>query len=167
MNIKTLLNVQHIPKAVSDISGTLNFFHTRDFVNSGTVENPPFQDSADLTTLEVQATTLDNFFGDDKQVDFLKIDIQGDDIKALRGAKDLIRRSKKIKVLVEWAPTWMGNAGYDAEDLPRCLSDLGLDDMIVLDDWLEKEIEIDEFLQIIADDKTGKRFANIFARKKI
>ncbi len=96
----------------------------------------------------------------------LKIDIQGDDIKALMGARKLIQRSNDIKVLVEWAPTWMGNAGYGADDLPRCLNELGLEDIRVSDDWLEKEVGIEKFRHVLATDGSGKRFANIFAQRK-
>ena len=164
-NIKRLENIEHISMAVSDISGSINFFHTSDFVNSGTVQDPPFQDRENVHRMEVKATTLDDFFDKGEQIDFLKIDIQGDDIKALMGAKKLSQRSNDIKVLVEWAPTWMGNAGYEADDLPRCLNELGLEDIRFLDDWLEEDVGIEEFRHVLATDASGKRFANIFAQK--
>lgn len=166
MNLANCQNVEIIPKAVSDTSGVIKFFHTPDFVNSGSVANPPFQEAAHVDEFNVAAVTIDEQLPEDCQVDFLKIDIQGDDIKALKGARKVIERSPNIQVLVEWAPTWMINAGFRMEELPELLIDLGLTELTVIDDWLKQEWEVDEFIDIWKHDTTGKRYCNLLASKR-
>lgn len=165
LNTTTMTNVDIIQKAVAEASGEVSFFHTKDFVNSGTVENPPFQNDADVEELTVDAVSLDDYFTDLPEAHFLKVDIQGDDIKALKGARELIRRSGDIKVLVEWAPAWMKNAGYEILDLPDTLRDLGLTKITLLDDWRSEEMPLDQFLEEVEQDTKGSRFVNVFACK--
>jgi hypothetical protein len=106
---------------------------------------------------------LDDYLKNLKEINFLKIDVQGDDIKTLLGAKKIIKRSKNIKILIEWAPAWMKSAGYTALDLPKALIRLGFKKLIVLDDWQNKKIEVKDFQKIIKKDTQKKRHVNLFA----
>jgi FkbM family methyltransferase len=165
LNTKEFKNTEIVPLAVSDKSDVINFYHTNDFINSGTVPNPPFQLENNVEKIVVQATSLDEYLDAVSCVDFIKIDVQGDDIKALLGAEKLIKRSPNIKVLVEWAPHWMENAGYNMTALPDTLRSLGFKNLVVLDDWLVKETSIEDFVAEIAETGNIKRFCNIFAQK--
>lgn len=56
--------------------------------------------SEEAQDLEVKALTLDNCISDDK-VTFIKMDIEGSELKALQGAKETIRRDKpKLAICV-------------------------------------------------------------------
>jgi FkbM family methyltransferase len=164
-NTKNLKNTEIVPLAVSDKSGVINFYHTNDFVNSGTVPNPPFQSPDEIENIVVDATSLDEYLQAQRYVDFIKIDVQGDDIKALLGAEKIIKRSPDIKVLVEWAPHWMENAGYHLTALPEILQSLGFKKLVALDDWRGRKISVESFMAEIAETDNIRRFCNIFAQK--
>ena len=65
-------NVFILDKAVSDASGEIRFFHTDDYVNSGSVANPPFKEANEVAEISVQAIALDEYFPDDFEVSFFK-----------------------------------------------------------------------------------------------
>ena len=165
LNTHAYGNILVIDKAVSDRSGHLPFFHTPDYVNSGTVANPPFQAADEIVKINVKAIRLDDFFPSDFEINFLKVDIQGDDLRAINGAKSLIERSPGLKILVEWAPTWMENAGYKIDDLPTALQDLGFNKLSVVDDYLQRLYGVLQFVEIFEKDPSGKRFCNLLAEK--
>jgi FkbM family methyltransferase len=53
--------------------------------------------SNDIGTIEVQADTIDNMAAG-RRIDFLKIDVQGAELHALRGATDVLSRVPKVVV---------------------------------------------------------------------
>jgi hypothetical protein len=53
---------------------------------------------SDITSIDTLA--LDDFFNEFNPVDFLKIDVDGAELKLLNGAKDLIKNSKKLKIAI-------------------------------------------------------------------
>lgn len=167
-NVAGLKNVSIAPLAVSTKSGQIDFYHTDDYVNSGSVENPPFIDSGRVTKISVLSKSLDEILMDDydlSEIQFLKIDVQGDDVDVLLSCEDVLSKSNDVKILVEWAPTWMMNAGRDPMDLPITLIKLGFKHMFCVDDWLKRELSIEEFYADYENDHSGKRFCNIVAAK--
>jgi FkbM family methyltransferase len=167
-NIKNLLNVNVIPRAVSNRTELVNFFHTTDFVNSSTNKNIPFKEKSEIIPIpNIEATTLDEYFDNNEEVNFIKIDIQGDDIKALIGARNLIKRSSDITLLVEWAPYWMLSAGYNILDLPNTLNDLGFKSLTVIDDYNKKISTPYEFVSEVKRTNNIRRFCNLFAEVKM
>jgi FkbM family methyltransferase len=82
-------NIQVIEKAISDQKGRVHFFcspgsgawgsliHCSWFSNNG---------------IEVQVDTLDGLFGSLKQIDLIKIDTEGNELKVLLGAHGLLER---------------------------------------------------------------------------
>lgn len=165
LNTKANDNISVVDMAVSDASGEIRFFHTDDYVNSGSVPSPPFKQPNEVEEITVQAVSLDEHFPDDFEINFLKIDIQGDDLKAIEGARGIIRRSQSIKILVEWAPTWMKNAGIETEELTNLLTELGFDKLTVIDDFLCEAYSVEKFVAIAKQDTSGKRFCNLLAEK--
>jgi FkbM family methyltransferase len=163
-NVAELENVTIVPLAVSTKSGQIDFYHTDDYVNSGSVENPPFIDSSRVTKVSVPSKSLDRILVDDfslSEIQFLKIDVQGDDVEVLLSCEDVLSKSNDVKILVEWAPTWMINAGRDPMDLPTTLVKLGFKNVCCIDDWLKRETSIEEFYVDYKEDGSGKRFCNI------
>ena len=165
LNTEQRHNVSILDKAVSNASGEIRFFHADDYLNSGSVANPPFKEANEVAEISVQAISFDEYFPNDFEINFLKIDIQGDDLKALEGARQIIQRSPSIKILFEWAPTWMKNASIQAEELPNLLKRLGFDKLTVLGDFLGETYSVGKFLEISRQDISGKRFCNLLAEK--
>ena len=166
-NTKDYANVKVHPVAVGNSDSKASFFHSADYVNSGFAPDP-FKDPLTLEQIEVRVQRLDSLLATDTgspSVDFLKVDVQGDDVDVLMGAKKIIERNQTIKVLVEWAPAWMHNSGFDYLDLPNTLIDLGLKNIVAIDDWTNSTMTVSEFEAEIRSDNTGKRFCNLLAQK--
>lgn len=72
---------------------------------------------------KVRAVKLDEFLCE-SVVDVIKLDIEGHEVHALRGMRDLIRRSRPV-IFSELAPMNLRNAGQSAEELLAYFVDLG------------------------------------------
>ena len=49
----------------------------------------------------------------DGRVDFMKIDVEGCEPLAFRGAKELIASNRQLKIVMEWSPGQIRSAGFD------------------------------------------------------
>lgn len=159
-------NVRIIESAAGNRSGVTQFYMTEDFVNSG-VAPSPFIDKADQVSVPID--TLDNLLGRepgfDGRVDFVKCDVQGDEVAVLEGLKDTIARNDGLTLIVEWAPAWMRNAGFDPEGFPDFLRGLGFSSIVVIDDYLKTQMSLEEMEREFQRDTSGKRFCNVLASK--
>jgi FkbM family methyltransferase len=59
-------------------------------------------------------------------VDILKIDVEGHELSVFKGAERVIAESPDIKIVMEWSPKQMKEAGVSAEDLAVTLTRLDL-----------------------------------------
>jgi len=114
-NVKTnhYENITPIKKALSDKVGKMKLF-TEKFNLGG----PSFCESNVLEkedTIEVETTTLDEFFKD-MQVDLIKMDVQGAEGFIFKGAKSLLQRNH-LKIIIEFWPFGLINLKTDPEKL--------------------------------------------------
>ena len=95
--------VQAIPKGVSNQERTVRLFVPLE--KSGEAGFYP-QEATDNTCIEVETLTLDGFFADEDwpKIDLVKIDVEGAEIEVLEGMRELVRRSKDLKLIVEFNP---------------------------------------------------------------
>jgi methyltransferase, FkbM family len=163
-NVGSWPNVHIIASAAGDRRGETEFHTTEDFVNSG-VAPSPFQ--APARKVRVPIDTLDNLLaraeGFEGRVDFVKCDVQGDEMAVLSGLRETIRTNPQLKLVVEWAPAWMKSAGYSATGFPDFLREMGFDQMVVVDDYLKTRMSVEEMEEEFRRDQTGKRFCNLLA----
>lgn len=82
-------NVTAINKAVSDFEGTAEFF-----VDDKRLSNSSFQNLVDGPAIEVPVTTLDASGIDN--VGFLKIDVEGVELRVLKGGEQMIDRDRPV-----------------------------------------------------------------------
>jgi FkbM family methyltransferase len=75
---------------------------------------------------KVEVVTLDSAIGDSIQIDLLKIDVEGHEAGVLLGAKQLIKRSKNIHIVMEWSQIQMQQAGISSETMSNIFDELGL-----------------------------------------
>ncbi|HET9825616.1 MAG TPA: FkbM family methyltransferase [Chitinophagaceae bacterium] len=52
--------------------------------------------------VKVSARTMDSYFPNGAKVDFLKIDVEGAEIKVLKGAEQTINNNPNIRIILEW-----------------------------------------------------------------
>ena len=120
-NTKTLHNVIVEKKAVSDKTGKINLFISKDL----NVDHHSYDIGEGRVCEEVDAIALDDYFLDDIKIDFIKIDIQGYEATAMKGMSKIMRQSGKMVVFGELWPYGLQKAGSNAEEYLQFLKSRG------------------------------------------
>lgn len=97
-----------------------------------------------IRKVNVHAMPLDLLHKDNQQIDFIKIDVEGAELYVLQGAKEIIRKSENIKVLVEWSPGQMHQVGYEPLELLEFINELGFQSIKVVEE--NSAIRTNEYL---------------------
>ncbi|MDQ3200263.1 MAG: FkbM family methyltransferase, partial [Verrucomicrobiota bacterium] len=79
----------------------------------------------DRRTVSIETTRLDDYVADKGRVDLLKLDIQGYELHALRGAQRVLADNPAIKILFEFWPYGLAQAGTRSEELVSYLQEQG------------------------------------------
>lgn len=74
-------------------------------------------------TVSIKVVSLDDYFKPGARVDFIKLDIQGYEFHALRGAARVLKDNPAIKILLEFWPCGLREAGSSARHLLEWLDD--------------------------------------------
>jgi len=130
---RKLPNVHLWPTVVGERSGetmlyvsdNLNVDH-RAYVTEG---NP-------RRALQVRMVALDDYFKPGERVDLLKLDIQGYELHALKGAKRIVNENREIKLLLEFWPYGLKQAGANWAELIEMLEGCAMNIMFVRPDGL-------------------------------
>ncbi len=69
---------------------------------------------------------LDDYFKSGQRVDLIKMDFQGFEFHALRGAKRVLEENPDIRLLLEFWPLALKQAGADANDFIAALREKGM-----------------------------------------
>ena len=95
--LNNLANVQVHNFAITDKKGTVSLY--TDQTHSG--KDSIISNSADQTqdSLTVPATTLDDLLGDKyPEINWMKIDVEGAELRVLKGASNTLKRTRKILI---------------------------------------------------------------------
>ena len=116
-----LRRIEVVPKAVSDRATTVYYPARREDPGlQMTDAPPPEQDVA-----ACDAVTLDDFFRERRPVpDFMKIDVEGAEMKVLRGGENLLREHLPT-LFLEIHPQKLLRIGSSAEEVHDLLRDIG------------------------------------------
>ena len=121
-SVKKLYNTVIEKKAVSDKTGKINFYISKDL----NVDHQSYDIGEDREYEEVDAISLDDYFFDNAKIDFIKIDIQGYEPIALKGMSKIMRQPGRIIVFGELWPYGLQKAGSSAEEYLQFLKSHGL-----------------------------------------
>lgn len=112
---KKFADVEIIEAATSDEPGTAMFHYNLDAPGFSSLDCPSDSEAA-TTSYEVELVRLDDVLGD-RRVDFLKIDVEGNELPSLRGGDSMLTRDRP-KILFECVPdTQLERFGYTRSDL--------------------------------------------------
>jgi len=86
--------------------------------------------------IQVEIVALDDYFKPGERVDLLKLDIQGYELHALRGATRILSENREIKLLLEFWPYGLKQAGLDWNELIEMIEGFAMKIMFVQADGL-------------------------------
>ncbi len=108
-----LQNVIPVQKAVSNRTGGMKLYLS----DRNKAGHRIYESGEARPALEIEAVRLDDFFRDCKDpVDFVKMDIEGAEDRALEGMLELLSKNPKLKLTTEFWPPALAAAGTNPED---------------------------------------------------
>ncbi len=118
-------NVEVFQKALSDRVTTAEFLTAGVLVHEGSSAGAMVEIGAGQKIV-VETETLDNFFKTTGgSVDFLKMDIEGSELLALRGASLMLENNPKLKLVLEFNPRLLKVGGTDPAQFLSFLTERG------------------------------------------
>jgi FkbM family methyltransferase len=107
-------DVQIVQGAVGERPGEITFY--RDLTSSGCSGMNVQSDARQIEAIKVRCDTLDNLVPADRQIRFMKVDVEGAEVMAFRGARQLIARCRPV-ILFECTPDGLKGANQTAADV--------------------------------------------------
>ena len=114
-NVQSKTNVKIVNKAVSDKTGPIKIYLSKMLnVDHRTY---PVDDYADV--IEINAITIDDYLDlmNSPVVDFIKMDIQGFEMSALKGMEKTLANNPDLKIITELWPYGLQKAGSSAIEI--------------------------------------------------
>lgn len=169
-NTKHLKNIKIYQTAISDHTGTIDFYHCEEKAGChSTLPNQPLDFK--MRKIRVQAETLDSFLTRENvgQVDVIKMDIEGGEPKAVDGMKDTLSQDKNIALVMEFAPAWIKKT-VNPLDFLKKIASYGFDIFAILPNKLEKidsesEGDYEKFIPESRDGTAYNQFINLYCKK--
>ena len=118
--------------------------------------------------VQVELTNLDNYFDSDMidKINFIKIDVEGLEFSVLKGMKNILKNSKKIKILFEFMPENTMEVGFTPIELLNYLTSNNFK-LYCMDDKTKKLLYVSNNEEIVklcsTTDNTISR--NLFCEK--
>jgi FkbM family methyltransferase len=108
ISINEYQNVKVIEKAISNSPGQARFY-----INKRAHERSSLIPARKSEIITVDTITIDNFFSPSyPKVDWIKVDVEGNEAKALAGMSEILKRNNEIKLIIEFIPK---NRGFNAD----------------------------------------------------
>jgi len=114
-------NIKVIEKAVSDQKAKMPFFCSPNSGAWGSLTNFSYFPGE---SINVEVDTLDYLFGDLQQLDFLKVDTEGNELKVFLGARQVLSRHRP-HICFEVNLTFWAHNNRSVDEMFNCLYDLG------------------------------------------
>jgi FkbM family methyltransferase len=139
--------------AVSDQAGKLTLY--RRLTRSGNTSigrvsdeftqylGEPEQEAFSVDSVPIDAL-LDRLGG---RLDMMKIDVEGAEPLAFRGAQRTVAANPRLKIVMEWSPGQIQHAGFDVREFLTALASMGLQAATIHDRGALRPIPIMDLLQ--------------------
>ena len=130
---RKLSNVFVCPAAVGERSGE-TMLYVSDELN---VDHRAYATEGNARrAVQVGMVALDDYFKPGERVDLLKLDVQGYELHALQGARRIVNENREIKLLLEFWPYGLKQAGGNWRELIEMLEGFAMNVMFVRADSL-------------------------------
>lgn len=154
-------NVVLVNKAVGETSEDLKLYLSD--VNAG--DHRTYDSDGGRRTITIPCTSMDDYFrGRESRVDFIKMDIQGFECRALRGMQETLGQSEKVRLTAEFWPHGLVRAGDSPEELIRLLELNGFK-LYDIDENTGSIGPVDVARLLASHDPDTKSFTNLFCVK--
>ncbi len=122
-NCGQISNVKLVNLAVSDKTGPIKIYLSK--LLNVDHRTYPIDDAEQI--FEINATTIDDYLASNniKRIDFIKMDIQGFEMSALKGMEKTLRNNPEVKIITELWPFGLEKAGSSASEVFDFLHSLG------------------------------------------
>lgn len=134
-------NVTLYNKAVADQDGQAKFL----LCTTGDSDNRLMDNSGEQREeIDIEVVRLDTLFGPNR-VDFIKMDIQGAELLAMKGLRETCAHNPQLRMLIEFSPATLIDAGASPRDFLELCRSYGFNISILhedrppeptTDDWL-------------------------------
>ena len=113
-------DVKLLPIALGEKNDTVKFYHDQGSVSGANSTIRHYYLNSGY--IEIQQKNLDTVVIDEgiSKIDFLKLDIEGAEVKALSGAKELLKEGKIKYIQLEYNQTWIKGGGSIEKVLDLC-----------------------------------------------
>ena len=143
-------NVELIQQAVSNETGKIRLY-----LSSEAHDHKIYDSHDGRQSIEIEATRLDDYFRDyNGKIDFIKIDVQGAEGRAIQGMLNLLKKNYNVKIVMEFVPVKIKTSGVEPEEFLKLLTGLSFKLYEIVE--REKKIKpanIPELLEIYAPEK--------------
>jgi len=153
-------NIILVNKAILDCNKTIKFY-----VDKGnTAGNSLFKGNKQKYN-EIESVKLEDYFPENQKIDFIKIDIEGSEGRAIKGMTNLLDKNKKIKIITEFYPKLLNGVGKEvdlnAEDYLKFLRKKGFK-LYDVDDKTKSLVLLSD-KEIL--EKCGKQWTNLWCER--
>ncbi|RKZ43207.1 MAG: FkbM family methyltransferase [Gammaproteobacteria bacterium] len=125
--------------AIADYSGSSSFKYVRNApAYSGLKERTYDHDNPEIEDINVEVVRLDDVISDSESIEFIKLDLEGGEYHAMKGAVNLIRRCKPIIVFEAGEPS-SAYYGVTSEMIFNFVSETLGYSISTMKMWLENE----------------------------
>ncbi|CAE6492569.1 FkbM family methyltransferase [Candidatus Nitrosotenuis uzonensis] len=125
-------NVKVISCAVSDKIGSAKLYLSPYYSSEHSLFDYHYSTGSDSTenTVDVKTVTIDQYLESevgDLRVDFIKMDIEGSEGKAISGMEKTITENKNVSLLTEFWPNAIANSGVEPKEYLERLTGFGFE----------------------------------------
>lgn len=149
-------------KAVLDKNEKIKFY-----IDEGNTAGNSVFKGKKIKYKEVEAVKLDNYFSKNRKINFIKIDIEGSEYKAMVGMSKLLKENKNIGIMTEFYPKLLNEIGKEnglpAINYLKFLRNCGFELYNI--EGKSKSLTISSNKEIL--NKCGNQWTNLFCKRKI
>lgn len=161
IEVNSYKNVKIEPVALSDKNGELDLF-----VSDNMLNHKIYRTENTTKSIKIKTITLDDYISKHEltdKINFVKIDVEGAELKVMNGMKHILQESKKLKIFTEFMFHHLRQCGSEPKDLVDLLLDEGFEIHYVDP---QKDLIVPADLTRLITDNTYPGTVNLFCTRE-